>query len=79
MAATSKVNLSEEGKWGVSVCRPKCKVNIVRPVEVSQQFQYKGNETVSMSIHRPVSEMHPSEITAVLNFLSAMLNGAYDT
>ena len=39
----------------------------------------QGNETVSMSIHWPVSEMHPSEITAVLNFPSAMLNGAYDT
>ena len=41
----------------------KYKVNIVRPVEASQQFQCKGNGTVSMSIHWPVSEMHPSDIT----------------
>ena len=63
VAATCKVNLIGGGEVGSFSLPSKYKVNIVRPVEASQQFQCKGNETVSMSIYWPVSEMHPSDIT----------------
>ena len=36
--------------------------NTVRRVEALQQFQCKGKETVSMSVDKPVSEIHPSDI-----------------
>ena len=69
------------GRWGSFSLPSKIqgKYSPKGALEVSQKFQCEGNETVSMSVHLPVREIHASGITAALNCPSALLDDAYDT